>query len=281
MQPFANAPVIVEVGIPADRRCEVTVLARREPEVAEVHVGVAGPRERTQRQAVDEPPPRRIERGVKQRLERARRLGDRPHARQAQRAQHGVQLGQFGWAGRLVHPIEHPGAALRSFVTHAPVGEQHELLDQLVALEVRASLELDRHAALVHPRLDLGHVEIEGARGPAARPEPARQRAQALERLEHRSRQRRLALPRRLHLRIGQAMRAAHHRLGELHAVKPTPLVQLHQDRERQAILALPQRAEVRRQAPRQHGNDAARQIAAETADMSLAVECRIGRDVV
>src|SRR2546426_895270 len=114
-----------------------------------------------------------------------------------------------------------------AFAPHAAVREQHELLDQLVALEVGAALDLDRLAALVHPRLDLGNVEVQGARGQAAPSQGARQPAQLVERPPEGRRERPVPVERLLDLAVVQAMPAPDHGLLEADAEGFTLRVEL------------------------------------------------------
>ena len=157
----------MEVGIATDGRGEVAILAGREPEVAEVALVVAGPRERAQHQAVEEAPVGRVERDGEQRLECAGRLARVSEPGQTEGAEHGVELVELGLPRRFVHAVEHSGrsgcagCSARRLLAHAAIGEQHVLLDQLVALEPLTPLDPERHAVRVHPRLDLGHVQVE------------------------------------------------------------------------------------------------------------------------
>jgi hypothetical protein len=98
-----------------------------------------------------------------QRLERAVRLGLRPESRQPQHAQHLVELRELAHRGRLVHAPQHARTAHRGRLADAAVREQHELLDQLVALEVRPPHEPERVAGVVHLGLDLDGLDLQRA----------------------------------------------------------------------------------------------------------------------
>ena len=114
-----------------------------------------------------------------------------------------------------MNAVQHAGAAPRALLADAAVREQHELLDQLVALEMRPALDRNRHAALVHARLDLGNVEFQRAgRAPAA-PQGARQVAQRDQCALQLRASRRAAVQRLLHLFVVQAVAAADHGLRE------------------------------------------------------------------
>ena len=180
-----------------------------------------------------------------------------------------------------MHAVEQPGAPARALLPHAAVGEEHELLHQLVALEVRASLDPPGHAALVHPGLDLGHVQLERAGGEPAAAQGAGHAHQALHVPLQLGRERPRPVQRGLHLAVVQAVAAAHHRLGEAPAEDVALAVHLRQHRQGEPVAVRAQRAQVRRQRLGQHRHRPARQVARGPPGEGLGVEGAARPDVV
>jgi len=130
--------------------------------------------------------------------------------------------------------------ALFQGLCRGDVGEDHELLDQLVAVEPLAHAELDDTPALVEHRALLRQVEVERA---ARAPRGVKRGVGAVERRHHQLHQRPelvvgLAVARRLHAGVGQPRRRVDHRAVEAMAQHAAVAVDPHLRDHHRPVLA-------------------------------------------
>mmetsp|Transcript_126114 Transcript_126114/g.368553 ORF Transcript_126114/g.368553 Transcript_126114/m.368553 type:complete len:291 (+) Transcript_126114:1094-1966(+) len=165
-----------------------------------------------------------------------------------------------------------PAAGARGLdeaVRHEVVGEDHELLDEVVR-GAGGRLLLEAHDAAVGVRAEgeLAPLQHHRTATDAQLPTGGRELGERLEVPPHGSRDGGLAdvlsLERPVHLVVVQACLRADHRPGEggrLGRHKPALAVQGEENGEGQAVAVWKQRAEVLAQPPRQHGVDLADEV--------------------
>ena len=159
--PFGKRPMHDQVRIPTDRRREMGVVLLRETEVPARNDVVARALERTQ-----QPDAQRVPCGM---------LGDA--VRQAPHFRAVLQVAAFD-AERpdlvpvlvqplgirfLMHAMQRHPVHLAQTDGHGLVGQEHELLDQLVGLVIEVLLEAQHVAARIQPDLDLARTQFQRA----------------------------------------------------------------------------------------------------------------------
>ena len=274
-----------QIGVAPDRRGEVQVVGRGEPEVADVHHVVGRLLERAEQ------------------LERQRLLGRMP----LQLVEHPLQsLGRarlvevdrdaviFGQRRELLEPravggvVDAPEGVVAALLKAAGdrlVGGQHELLDHRVGLplaRIAARLADGAHQARIvaielHERL--GEIEVER---PAGEPRHAQLPRQRVHRPQRRQKRlvllplaARVAPQRRRHARVVEPRLRVDHRRHEV-AVDDVGLpIEIDPHHHRQPVLLGDQRAQPRRERLGQHRDRPARQVDAAAAPERLVVERR------
>ena len=268
-----------QVGVAANGRCEMRVLAERQPEVTDVLRLVRRLRQRADDHALEH-------RGVGAALHLLQELGQTLRVeralgveQQATGREETLELENPFLVRLRVHPVE-PGHLValqesRSF----DVGGDHAFLDQPVRVVARVALELGDAAVRPDEHLDLGRLEVERPALLAPLPQRPVDLVQRLERGQHRRRQcaarGRVALDqRRRRLRIGQPRRRAQQRRIELRACDATVVRDVHLAHESGALDFRHQRTEVIRQLLRQHRQHPVREIDAGRARVRVGIEC-------
>ena len=143
----------------------------------------------------------------------------------AQGAQEFAQRLELGGVGLVVDAVEAGRVALLQRLRRRHVGQHHELLDQLVAVEPLAHADLGDAAVVAQRDQPLRQVEIERAALLARRQQDLEG---AVERADHGLHQRRdlgvgRAVLGALHARVGEPRRRAHHGAVEAVALEAGP----------------------------------------------------------
>ena len=162
-----------EVGVAADRAREVGIVALVQAIVAKGFRRISGAF-----QALEEPQLDRIflrlaANGRAQSLE-LRAVGQTP-ASDAMKQRGFAKLGELFGIGLLVNALEGRLPALHEFACNEFIGQQHQLLDQLVGNVVFDLLEPQCPALSVQPDLHLGKFKIQRTRGKALATQERRQ----------------------------------------------------------------------------------------------------------
>ena len=84
------------------------------------------------------------------------RLADGAQPGQLQHLEHLVERFELVHQRRFMHAKQHARPAHGSGFADAAIGQQHELLDQFMALEMGPTLDPDHFTLLVHHRLGFG-----------------------------------------------------------------------------------------------------------------------------
>ena len=159
-------------------------------------------------------------------------------------------------------------------VGHADVGEEHELLDEAVGLELLLGLDVDRTGRLgrVEMDLDLRRGEVEGAGGHALGPELDRDRVEEPDPLSQRVRLRRviLAVLRGL---VGEGGLAGDDRLCEPDADDVGVLVEFLRGQWRRRLCRRTQKTEKARRST--YGRSEHRLVPRSEGSMSMRLSTR------
>ena len=171
-----------QVRVAANRRREVQVGLRAEPEVADVAQGVARLLHASQRHGGHEillgtALHRRDQAGH---VERPNRIG---RQRLVEDPRHTSQPLESILRRRLVDPIQHRQLVFSAEPGDRLVREDHQVLDDPVRLQPRTRVDRGGTALLVQLHVGLRQGEVDGATLPAPRPDPARDLRQLAERL--------------------------------------------------------------------------------------------------
>ena len=187
-----------------------------------------------------------------------------------------VELLRFGL---LVNAVDVGLLAAFEVACDQFVGQQHQLLDELVGDVILDEFELGRPALLVQPDLDLRHLEIESAGGEAFLPEGRGAVPRGMDAAAHfilwRSLEEGECLP------VGQAGGAADHGAPEADIADRAVAVDLGKDAEGEAILVGPQAAETVGEILGKHRDDAVGEVDGVASRACLLVERGVGLHVV
>ncbi len=280
----------MEIGVAPDGRREVQVRFGRETEVADIGDVVGGLLHRPEEERVEHRSQGVVGEGREQlaQLLRIARVFDVEF--DAEGLAHRRKPIELLLVRRQVHAVDARHVALLAPAGDRLVGQEHELLDELVgALDagvLRAPGHVDGRARLlVQDDLRLRELEIQRSALHPARSEHSRQLVRDAQALDHFVRR---GLPLRLARQAERARDAAVRELGaRSHEAADQPAldrvrrgVELHLGAETKAIYVGQQRAEVRRQRARQHGDGAIGQVHAAPALLRLVVEHAAGRHV-
>ena len=208
---------------------------------------------------------------------------------QAAGQQRGGQLLHLLGVGGLVHAVDERGLVRAARVGGALVRQQHELLDHALGRAAVTLDNVDAASVLVHDELGLVGLNIHGAAGLAQDQALAVQlvhRGQLVKhglifRLEVGQVNTLLGLQQRVDLLVHALDAAADDALDELVAADLAVLVQSHQTGERQAVLALVQRADAVGQLGRQHRDDLVGVVNARRALERFLIQRGAGADIV
>jgi hypothetical protein len=178
-RPFGQRPMNHQVRVAPDRRCEVRVMLLRQPEMPTGLDVVTCPLQRTQ-----QPHPK----GVSSRV-LGNPIGQTAHFRTvAQVAALDAEctdlvpiLRQPPGIRFLMHTMQCEPIHLSETHRHRLVGEEHELLDQLVGLVVQVLLQAEHMPPRIEPDLDLARPELERARLKSRPAQTLRQQARVLD----------------------------------------------------------------------------------------------------
>ena len=298
--------VLQQVGVTADRRGEVRVVAFRQAEVAVGRRAVAGLLEGAQQLDADRVAVLAVLEAGEQ-LHHLRAVGqvaDLDAVAGELLAQGGELLG----VGIVVDAVDMRDRTLVEGRRHALVGEEHELLDELVRLVVLHDLGAVRPPVLVAVDLDLLHLQVErtgaeafGAEHLGDVPEVVDhaldqvqfgvgelgERPAGRAGLVGRGRGEGADLVLRqvpqegVGLLVGQALHAADHRVGELGPHQAGVGREFAEHRLHEAVLGLDERAEAARERVGQHRDDRADEVGRVAAFAGLDVERRAGLHVM
>ena len=208
---------------------------------------------------------------------------------QAAGQQRGGQLLHLLGVGGLVHAVDERGLVRAARVGGALVRQQHKLLDHALGRAAVTLDNVDAASVLVHDELGLVGLNIHGAAGLAQDQALAVQlvhRGQLVKhglifRLEVGQVNTLLGLQQRVDLLVHALDAAADDALDKLVAADLAVLVQSHQTGERQAVLALVQRADAVGQLGRQHRDDLVGVVNARRALERFLIQRRAGADIV
>ena len=275
LQPRRELAVEREVGIAADGRGEVGVVALGEAEVADRGRVV----DRALHRPQDHHRDRRVERVA---LDGGEEL--RHHLLVAEvagldadglelRAQHQQLLR----VRRLVEAREDPDPARPELLGDGLVRGDHALLDHLVRLVVGAGGDALELAVAVERDLRLGDLDVERAGGEAARAQLHRERGDGAHGPELLGADagdgRAAAADDRHHLLVGEARAGADDAFRELAADHLAGAVEGHEHREREPVLAGHERADAVGELLGEHRHHAVAEVDAGAAAVRLAVE--------
>ena len=274
-----------EVGVAADRRGEMRVLAEREPEVPDVERLVERLRHGAHHQRLDERPVGRLAEPFGDAAQVARLHLLRQVHLDAERGQRREQRVETLLLGRAVHAVETARTRLLERTRRGDVRQDHALLDELVRLVARVAvdrlhalrgvelverlgaLEIERAAAMT--RLEQRLVEVDERR------DPRQQRPERLAR-------RRVALEERgIGLVVGEPPMAAHHRRIEAVLEQRAALGDDHVGDEAQTVDLGLERTQMVGERGRQHRQHALREIDRGAALARRRIERRADAHVV
>ena len=301
--------VLQEVGVTADRRREVRVVALRQAEVAVRRRAVAGLLERPQQLDADGVAVLAVLEAGEQ-LDHLGTVGEVADL-EAVAGELFAEGGELLGVGVVVDAVDVRDRSLVEGRGHALVGEEHELLDELVRFVVLHDLGAVGPAVLVAVDLDLLHLQVErpgaeafGAEHLGDVPEVVDHALDQVQlgvgQLGERAARRaglvrrrggqgadlvlRQVLQERVGLLVGQALDAADDRVGELRPHQAGVRRELADHRLHQAVLGLDERAQSARQRVREHRDDRADEVGGIAAFAGLDVEGRtrlhVGGDV-
>ena len=279
-----------QIGVAADGAGEVGVVRQHQTVVAQGLRGVAGLLHAAQNAGVDGDLDGLAAGLVQQgRQLELRRDGVLELGVQAAGQQRGGQLLHLLGVGGLVHAVDERGLVRAARVGGALVRQQHELLDHALGRAAVTLDNVDAASVLVHDELSLVGLNIHGAAGLAQDQALAVQlvhRGQLVKhglifRLEVGQVNTLLGLQQRVDLLVHALDAAADDALDELVAADLAVLVQSHQTGERQAVLALVQRADAVGQLGRQHRDDLVGVVNARRALERFLIQRGAGADIM
>jgi len=281
-QHLADDPVNDEVRIPPDRRREVRIELRRQPEVPEAVRLVPRLLHRAQHHRRDDRLFLRAADRFEQILQRAR-MHLVPFALHdiAEIRHEPDEVQQLLRVRIFVDPVQERHLQPIEMLRHRLVRRQHELLDDHLGDRALALHDIDRLAVLVDDDLRLLEVEVDGA---ALHPLVAQLQRQLLHQLEHVDEARVPLLQLGIvvdqyfaHIRVGHPLRRPNDARENIMPHHPQRLfIELHLARQRQPVDLRVERTDSVRQPVRQHRNDPVDEIDAGAAAVGLLVERRI-----
>ncbi len=290
-QDLPHDPMDDEIRVAPNGRSEVQVVRAGEAEVTDVRRVVRGLLHRSQEEHVEDVA-RRVLRDALQEARKLLRVLRFLHVeRHAERRRHRSKAVELGLVGRTVYAVDGRRATLGQEARDELVGKQHELLDELVGLldaRILASLlDPDGRARFrIEHHLHFGELEIERAASQAV---PAKQHRRVVEDREIRDHplgglalRRPVGEPERPRdAAVGELRRRAHERLENPVRRHRAGRIELDFDRETKANRVGQERAQVRRERARQHGDGAIGQVDRAASLERRFVERRAGAHVV
>ena len=283
---LAQESVHKEIGIAADGRSKMRVVACGEPEMSEALRRIARLLHGAQRNRADDALLGRALHTVEDSLNVARAhlsilIDVQPQSKCGEKTLKALDL--LG-VRRLVHAVDKRLLLQLHVARNRLIRDEHTLLDDGLTDRTRALHERDGMPLRVELHLDLGQLKVNGA---AAVPLRTQSFAQTAQRPKHRAdvlviRNKRL-LPRKdfIHQCIGQPTCDVNHTRHNLVAFYLAVRADLHLTRHREAINALVQAADPVREFLRQHGYDAVNEIDTRAAPRRLHIQRLAHADVV
>jgi len=279
-------PVRHEIGVAADRRGEVQVVPEAEREVAAALRAVARLAHATQHGPVQERLLGPAHRARERRREPARREGalasrlDQPEPGEEAAERLGILARR-----RLVVAVDRGHARGEEELRHGAVRGQHRLLDRAVRRRARRLDHVDRHAIGREDDLGRRQIEVERAHREAELCQGARHAREGIELARDLGAERLPRSPLALHgerrLLVDEPRAAADHGRVEGAVADVAGAVDVELGHDREPVGAGEKRAHERGEPRREHGDGAIREVDRIAAPQRLAIEGRVGPDVM